>query len=131
MENIENVAGRIGGIKKRLRCLSDEIWKKIDRLEEYLSTLIGYRFNNRKTRLMEKYSSAYLAMGGSEAETVDSMLSACVLSELYPQRGRFTAMSGEEGLVEFLERDFGAENLPNSIEIVRKFYEEKCRNYYR
>ncbi|MBR7103961.1 MAG: M20 family metallopeptidase [Lentisphaeria bacterium] len=26
MENIENVAGRIGGIKKRLRCLSDEIW---------------------------------------------------------------------------------------------------------
>ena len=102
--------------------ISEEVWKKIDALEEYLNGLIGYRFNNRKIRLMERYSSAYMAMGGSEAEATDSMLSACVFSELYPKRGRFTVRSEEEDLVEFLEREFGTETVPVSIELVRKFY---------
>ena len=102
--------------------LSEEVWKKIDALEAYLSALTGYRMSNRKTRLLERYSSAYLAMGGSEAEAIDSMLSSCVFRELYPKRGRFNVKSEEEDLVEFLEREFGAETVPCSIEIVRRFY---------
>lgn len=107
--------------------LSEEIWKKIDALEEYLNDLIGYRFDNRKFRMMERYSSAYLAAGGSESEAIDSMLSACVFSELYPRRARFKVKSEDEDLVEFLEREFGAEAVPVSIETVRKFYGESVR----
>jgi len=102
--------------------LSEGIWKKIDMLESYLNALLGYRFNNRKIRLMERYSSAYMAAGGGEAEALDSMLSSCVFNELYPKRSKFTVKDDQEDLVEFLERAFGAEAIPVSIEIVRKFY---------
>ena len=100
--------------------LTDEHWSGIDLLEEYLNELIGYRLDNRKVRLMERYSSAYMAAGGSEAEALDSTLTACILSGLYARRGQFNLTADVEPPYEFLERVFGAETVPASIEMVRR-----------
>ena len=100
--------------------LSDESWNGVDRLEEYLHSAIGYRFDNRKTRMMERYSSVYMASGGSEKEALDSMLVACVLSELYPKRGKINENSGAESLPDLLERVFGSETVPASVEAARR-----------
>ena len=100
--------------------LSDEHWSGIDSLEEYLVRFTGRRFGNRKTRLMERYSSAYMAAGGSEAEALDSMLVACVICELYARRERFSERTDVEALPDVLERLFGAETVPASIEMARR-----------
>ena len=100
--------------------LTDEHWSGIDLLEVYLNGLIGYRIDNRKARMMERYSSAYMAAGGSEAEALDSTLTACILSSLYARRGQFNLTADVEAPYEFLERVFGAETVPASIEMVRR-----------
>ncbi len=100
--------------------LTDEHWNGIDLLEAYLNELIGYRIDNRKARMMERYSSAYMAAGGSEAEALDSTLTACILSSLYARRGQLNLTADVEAPYEFLERVFGAETVPASIEMVRR-----------
>ena len=100
--------------------LTDGYWNGIDLLEAYLNSLIGYRLDNRKVRMMERYSSVYMAAGGSEAEALDSTLTACILSGLYARRGQFNLSADVEAPYEFLERVFGAETVPASIEMVRR-----------
>ena len=108
--------------------LSEIIWKKIDKLEAYLNTLMNYKLTNRKTRLMERYSSAYIAAGGSEAEALDSTLVSCIFSELYPARNKFAPSGDIINAVTFLENEFGTETIPDTIETVRKFFNSSSKN---
>lgn len=99
--------------------LTDEHWNGIDRIEEFIFGVTGQRFGNRKIRMMERYSSVYMAAGGSETDALDSMLVACVLSELYSRRAKFNTAVGKS-LPELLEGVFGAETVPASVEMARR-----------
>lgn len=68
--------------------LSEDIWKKIDFMENWaINKNKDFAFGNRMLQNMEKYSSLFIASGGSVESTLDSMIASYILPKF------FTAMS--------------------------------------
>lgn len=102
--------------------ISDELWKKLDGIEERLGKYIkGYRFDNRRVRLMERYFVAYRALGGDEGEAIGNMLSACLFKSIYSnKRNEFLGSGDSEGLASFIEDSFGDDNVCEAIDTVNR-----------
>lgn len=100
--------------------LTEDTWKKLDLLEEYLGRATGFRFHNKLIRRVERYTSVYMAAGGTEAEAVDSVLSAGLLPMIANalRAHAITDEAEEESLRHFLDRVFGADNLPLTMDTV-------------
>lgn len=106
-------------IMRESKYLSEDTWKKIDRLLEYLTAKLGYSFDNRYVRMMEVYSSAYMAAGGDAREALDSMLAACVMRAVCEQRIVPSVEEDEEDIAQLIEGLFGAESVPVCIDLAR------------
>jgi hypothetical protein len=59
--------------------LDESLWKKVDAVEEYCSTLTYYHLDNKKWQRLEKYSSVYLSCGGEAMQAFDNMLTSEVM----------------------------------------------------
>ncbi len=93
--------------------LSEEQWKKMDKLEEFLNERLSIRFSNPLIRRMERYSSIYLACGGEINDAMDAMLVAMVLpiiANAAPEQ--LNASGSRVGIVEAMANIFGADNIP-------------------
>ena len=90
-------------------------WKKTDRLEDALGK-IGLRSDNKRTRMLERYVSVYIACGGSEEEAIDSGICAVILP-------RVTLLDREKvrevGLADVMDGAFGPDALPQCREFLR------------
>lgn len=90
-------------------------WKKTDRLEDALGK-IGMRSDNKRTRMLERYVSVYIACGGSEEEAMDSGICAVILP-------RVTLLDREKvravGLADVMDGAFGPDALPQCREFLR------------
>lgn len=107
-------------IMRESKYLSEDTWKKIDKLFEYLGEKLGCSFDNRDIRIMETYSSAYLAAGGSATEALDSMLAACVMRALYEQKVVPEVDENGDALVQVIEGLFDVGTLPICVDLARR-----------
>ena len=99
--------------------ISEEYWKKLDELEEYLAPLTGFRLDNKTTRMIEQYAGVFIAAGGDELSAIDSVLAARIL----PSQKEALAASADERQVSLsnrLDALFGIDNLPACAELIGK-----------
>lgn len=64
------------------KSFDEENWKKIDRLEEYVNARVPYSIGNRQWLNVERYLFSYLALGGEEADALDSAVSARIIPQI-------------------------------------------------
>ena len=93
--------------------LSLDIWKKLDRLEEYLQGQIHFRISNPTARQIEQYSSVLLACGVSEQEVVDKVIETRIVPMLAGYKKEQINAEGNT-LTETLDSLFGMDNLPRT-----------------
>ena len=100
--------------------LSENNWKKFDKLEEYLIKTVGFGYENRFLRQLEKFASTYLSIGGSQEQVVDAILSMRVMPWLATKKELLTSETvGDFALS--VDEIFGNENIPNTIKIMSRF----------
>lgn len=54
--------------------LDETLWKRVDRLEEYVDGYSAYSIENKQWQRMEKFVSSYLALGGNAENALDNVL---------------------------------------------------------
>lgn len=90
-----------------------DVWKKFDRIEEYLQSSVPFEINNPLARQIETYSSVLLACGVSLIDVVDKVL----VSRIFPLLNAYTKEQlNQEGntFSELLDGLFGMDNIPLS-----------------
>lgn len=88
-----------------------EVWKKFDRIEEYLQEKIPFEITNPLARQMEQYSSVQLSCGEEQNDIIDTIIE----SRLFPLLDNYTKENvNQEGntFAELLDGLFGMDNLP-------------------
>ena len=113
---IENEARKA----RQTHFISEEYWKKIDMLEDYIAKRVpGYSLDNKSIRKIESFVGVYMYFGGTMYEAIDYFVSAKMLPSL--KNCEKSEISGEEnGLASALDRIFGLDNMPYSLECARK-----------
>ncbi len=102
--------------------LSEDHWKKFDKLEEFLKNRIGFSFGNRLYRKIEIFTDTYLGCGGDVNHAIDlvlanvlaSVLSDCNVEVLNPTEGKI-------GLFELMDKTFGSDNIPTCHALLKAF----------
>ena len=91
--------------------LNESYWKKIDKLEEFLLKKAGVRFDNRFIRQIEQAAGAIVALGGTQQEALDTMLTMRVLPLIATERDKIIDQEGGDFQL-FLDELIGLENIP-------------------
>lgn len=100
--------------------LSEVNWKKFDKLDEYLVKVLGYGFENRFIRQIEKFVSAYLSMGGTQEKAIDEVLSMKILPWLAEKKEILVSETvGDFALV--VSEIFGVDAIPKAKESLIRF----------
>ena len=101
--------------------ISEEYWKKLDAVEEYVSSKVsGYRMSNKSVRSIERYAAVALSMNGTVYETLDGVV-AGILIPVLSKCEREAIAGNEDGISAFIDKTFGIDNMPFTNEILRKF----------
>ena len=97
--------------------LSENYWRKIDRLEDYLASKVGFAVGNKTVNAMEKYVSVCIAAGADREDAMDALISSMLLPALTFDDAK--ALDGGETLTEFMDSVFGADKDDRCREILR------------
>lgn len=101
-------------------CTLDEIyWKRIDRLEEYVSECNDYRIENKQWLRMEKYVGVYLAISDEADEALDYAVAQHILYGMLATVAA-SKKQPEEKFTHTVENVFGEGCAPCSLKTVRK-----------
>lgn len=103
---------RLGEESENNFMLSEEKWKKVDKLEDYVKGVTEgkFRIGNKAWRNMEKFVGAFLACGGEETDALDSVTASKLLPFALP-----LLSEKPNGKIEFLRalgNILGEENMP-------------------
>lgn len=101
--------------------LSEDNWKKIDELAEYLSSISAFSLNNKLMTAMERFVGVYMASGGAEHEALDAVLSALVLPAALTRPLTKKKSEEQPELSQFIDNCLGLEGLPLCSETLKKF----------
>ncbi len=99
---------------------SETMWKKLDRLEEYINSRVPYRVGNRMWRQIERYVSACLACGSTEAEAIDCVVAAKLLPSAAVSLAAHPP-SEDNGFAHAIEKTLGEDNAPESAAALRHY----------
>ena len=95
--------------------ISLDIWKKIDKLEEYLHTSIGFRLGNLMERQMEYLTTIHVSYGATAVQAMDIAIAKKIIPSLKGYtREQINQESGT--LRELLDGLFGLDNIPNTLQ---------------
>ena len=91
--------------------MSEQLWKKVDSLEEYVHKHSSYRFGNKLWLRLEKYISVLCSCEYELQPALDNAIDAILLAVIQ------TVLEGkleddDRGLLEAIELYFGEENVP-------------------
>ncbi len=99
--------------------IPEDYWKKIDALEAYIAGKMSYRLDNKSIRRMEAYAAAAMSAGAELIAAIDAAIAAKMLPAL--AACPIESIQGDEdGIVAFIDRTFGIDNMPCSYECIRK-----------
>ena len=92
--------------------LDEDGWKRIDRLHEYAAGKSRVDIGNKLWLQMEKYTSAYIALGGADT-VLDAVVASKLLILFAPAlKGKLTKADGDTA--QTLENIFGEDNIRKS-----------------
>ena len=99
--------------------VSEELWKKLDKLESYAKNLCGWQIGNKLWLGLEKHIAALSGMEIEETEAFDSAISSMIMPSLYD------ALDGkiqkdDRTLSETVEAIFGEETLPKTVAFIKR-----------
>ena len=98
--------------------LGENLWKRLDKLEEYVQTLDqSFKINNKVWLRLEKYVSMYLSVGGVEEAALDSVIAHQVMNTMIPSI--VNGKSKGEKLTVTIENIFGEGHIPHTIKTVK------------
>lgn len=91
--------------------MSEDLWKKVDSLEEYATKYSGYRFGNKLWLRFEKFLAVLKACEIEPSVALDNALNSILVDVLQiVLEGKLE--SDDRGLMEALEFYFGEDNVP-------------------
>ena len=100
--------------------LSEETWKRIDELCDYLAQTVEFCMDNKLAVAMERFTGIYIASGGTEQEATDAVIAALILPRA------LAILSSKQDcdhgpLLRFMDERFGLENLPTCADFLKKY----------
>ena len=98
--------------------LPEELWRVIDHIEQQVQEMGGKRLSNRTLRMLERYTSVYLAAGGKQSDAFDNGVAAILIPAYADQLQLIAKRESGETLSAILERMVGRERLPVTFEIL-------------
>ena len=100
--------------------ISESVWKKIDDIEKFINDNAGsFCFDNRLLRNTERFSSVFIATGGSEADAADCIFAFYILPALRRTRPDFDAW--KEKFADILIQKFsGISTMERSKKFLKK-----------
>lgn len=118
---------RLGAESASRFMLSEEKWKKIDRLESCVNRSTGgaYHIGNKAWRSMERFVGTFLACGGEENEALDGVVAAGLLPEILSVLP--DTPEGEPPFAHTLENIFGDDESAQCRRMVEKFAAASAR----
>ena len=111
---MELLAEKIGGSYN----VQEENWKKVDKLEDYLSRSAEFRIGNKTWLCLEKFASVFMAAGGEEAEALDEAISAKLIVPAIAAY-KESADKFDKPLGETIEAIFGADNVNACLKTIK------------
>jgi len=60
--------------------LDEALWKRVDRLKEYVNGYCAYTVENKQWQRMEKFVATYMAMGGNAENALDNVLAQLLIN---------------------------------------------------
>ncbi len=97
----------------------DEIlWKRVDKIEEYVGACTDYRIENKLWQRMEKYASAYLAAGGEEEEALDCVMARHLIPAMLVCLADAKKLP-EEKFAHAMENIFGEGHVNRSLKVIK------------
>ena len=98
--------------------VDESVWKKVDKLEDFVGKYAEYSIGNKQWLSMEKYVAVFTACAGDMTDAVDRAVAARLVPSIVS-----TAFTTEKGaqmeLSEEMEKIFGENNVDLSRRIVR------------
>lgn len=98
--------------------LEESLWKRVDKLEDFVSADSTYRIENKLWQRMEKYVSVYLCAGGVPEEALDSVLAHHVILGMI-QAVATASIKTDEKFAHTLENIFGEGHVPHSVKAIK------------
>lgn len=93
--------------------LTEDYWRKIDRLEEYLAEHTAIRFDNRFIRQVEDNIASFMCCGMTKLQALDAILAEKIIPLIATEREKI--LDAHEADFAFkLDELFGFENIPFS-----------------
>ena len=92
---------------------------RLEELDKYLAEHFHVSFGNRIMKQIRSYIPVFIASGGDELEALDDILSKKVFRKLESQNPIYLRSSVSD-LIEFLDKLFGKNHLPLSVEVILK-----------
>ena len=97
--------------------LNEDVWKKLDAIEAFVSNYTSYKIGNKFWLRIESYLSTLSSIESELSVAIDSMLASVVLPTLASVMvGKLD--SSEKTVLEEVERVFGEDNVPISHEML-------------
>lgn len=97
--------------------ISDELWKKINEMDDFVIKHFRVAFGNRIVSHLGKFVSAYVACGGDEVEGIDYFIAKKILRK-FEQLNIAYIKDEIDGFVAFLDKTFGKGKMKECIEYV-------------
>lgn len=104
--------------------VSEELLKKMHKLDQYLQTRFRLAFGNRIIKQMYDFIPVYVACGGTELGGMDYIIARKVLKKFESMNVSFVR-DEMQGLIDYIEKTFGEGGLPDSIS-----YLQRIQNMY-
>jgi len=92
--------------------LTEDYWRKLDRLEEYLEENTDIRFDNRFIRQIENNVAAIMSCGMDKMRATDTILATKIIPLVATQKDKI--MQAQEDFSFKLDELFGFENIPET-----------------
>lgn len=100
--------------------LTEDYWRKLDKLEEYLEKNTDLRFDNKYIRQIEKSITAFIACGMDRRQALDAVLSEKIIPIAATEREKILAVE-EKDFETLLDELFGFENIPITKKVVDEY----------
>ncbi len=98
--------------------MDEMLWKRVDKLEDYVATMGDYRIDNKLWHRLEKYVSVFLSTGGVAEEAVDNVVANHLIHGMVPSlvSGKDKA---EDKFYHVVENIFGEGHAPRTVKAVK------------
>ncbi len=98
--------------------IDETLWKRVDRLEEYVNGYCAYSIENKQWQRIEKFVACYLALGGDAENALDTVLAQQIIygcvSSLCESNKKL-----DEKFSHTLENIFGSGSITASLKALR------------